>query len=210
MKTGFLAGMTLAVTLPFVLPSASRAQQTAATQDKVEKHPLFLKVKEFRAARKRAPKAAQAFLADDPRIWYEQKEGAGQPWRFETDPWTRWDEFFKSQSTEKDWQVAGNAVSVVAVEINDFYRLIERAPSPVRLTWFFNDAGKLTGFLGQSMSQDQPDRLKEFSQWARQHHPAELDYLMPQGRISPEGDRAERWKTLLIKWRAAVGLPPIR
>lgn len=210
MRTRFISRLLLLATSLLAVTSAAQNERKTAAQEAIEKHPLVQKVKEFRATRKRDPKAAQAFLSDDPRVWYEKKEGAGQPWRLDSDPWAHWDKFFKSQSTDKDWQVEDRAVSVVAVEINDFYRLIERAPSPVRLTWFFNEAGKISGFLVQSMSKGQPDRLDEFSQWARQPHPAELDYLMPQGRIKPEGDRAERWKALLIKWRAAARLPPVR
>ena len=208
MTSRFAIRSILTALLSIAAANASAAwnQQEAI----IEKHPLVLKVKEFRAVREKDPQAAQAFLADDPRVWYEKKEGAGQAWRFDSDPWVHWDKFFKSQSTDKDWRVEGRAVSVVAVESNDFYRLIERAPSPIRLTWFFNEAGKLSGFLVQSMSKGQADRLDEFSKWAREHHPTELDYLMPKGRINPEGDRAERWQALLIKWRAAAGLPPIR
>jgi hypothetical protein len=210
MKTSCVIKLLLSAALFVVVTGAAQNERKTPSQDAVEKHPLVQKVKEFRATRKRDPKATQAFLSDDPRVWYEKKEGAGQPWHLDSDPWAHWDKFFKSQSTDKDWQVEDRAVSVAVVEINDFYRLIDRAPSPVRLTWFFNDAGKISGFLVQSMSKGQSDRLGEFSQWARQHHPTELDYLMPQGRIKPEGDRAERWKALLIKWRAAAGLLPVR
>jgi hypothetical protein len=209
MKIRFAKCLTLTTALLVAVASAS-AQQQAEAQAAVEKHALVLKVKEFRAVRKKDPKAAQAFLSGDPRVWYEKKEGAGQAWRFDNDPWAHWDEFFKSQSSDKDWRVEGTAVSVVAVEINGFYRLIDRAPSPVRLTWFFDEAGKISGFLVQAMSKGAPDRLGEFSKWARAQHPTELDYLMPNGRINPEGDRAERWQALLIKWRAAAGLPPVR
>ena len=68
----------------------------------------------------------------------------------------------------------------------------------------------ISGFMVQSMSKGQADRLDEFSKCARAHYPTELDYLMPKRRINPEGDRAERWQMLLIKWRAAAGLPPVR
>ena len=95
MKSRFVIWLTLTAPLIIAVVGASAAwhQQEAA----IEKHPLVLKIKEFRAAREKDPKAAQAFLADDPRVWYEKKEGAGQAWRFNNDSWTHWDKFFKQE-----------------------------------------------------------------------------------------------------------------
>ena len=44
-------------------------------------------------------------------------------------------------------------------------------------------------------------RLAEFQEWARANHPDELAYLMPNGRIDPTEDRAERFRKLLLEWR---------
>jgi len=197
----------------FVL--AISANTAALSQKKTgiapDKHPLVLKVKKFQELRKTNKQAAKACLADDARVWFEKKEGAGSPYKVEGGPWAHWDEFFKSESTYKDWQVEENSVSVISVEINDFYRLIERPASPVRLTWFFNGDEKISGFLVQAVKTERAkDRLDDFKSWARQHNPGELDYLLPAGRINPEGDRPERWKAILTKWREAAGLQPIK
>ena len=52
--------------------------------------------------------------------------------------------------------------------------------------------------------------MQEFRAWAAVHDPAELDYLMPKEKLDPTGDRAERWKTLLLRWREDAGLPEVR
>ncbi|HEX3110025.1 MAG TPA: hypothetical protein VHU41_13105, partial [Thermoanaerobaculia bacterium] len=50
-------------------------------------------------------------------------------------------------------------------------------------------------------------RMEEFRAWAAVHDPTELEYLMPKGKLDPTGDRPERWKALLVRWREAVRLP---
>lgn len=212
MKSSFRKLLTLNLIIMLAgTVSVVTAQNRKNTNTATENHPLVLKVKKFRELRKTDKQAANDLLASDARLWFEKKEGAGNPYKVEGGPWSHWDEFFKSQSTYKDWQAEGNSVSVVAIEINDFYRLIDRPASPVRLTWFFNDAEKISGFLVQAVkTEPAKDRLDDFKAWASQHNQSELDYLMPEGRINPEGDRPERWKAILIKWRQATGLPTIK
>ena len=45
--------------------------------------------------------------------------------------------------------------------------------------------------------------------WAMKHYPQELEFLMPDGGIDPEIERARLWKKLLTEWRAETGLPPV-
>jgi len=52
------------------------------------------------------------------------------------------------------------------------------------------------------------DLRPQFETWAREHEPAELDALMPEGRLDPSGDHPVRMRALLERWRADAGLPP--
>jgi hypothetical protein len=191
-------------------PDAGPAPARYARDDDPEA-PLVSRVRDFLALRERGEiEAARAFLAEDPRIWYEAREGPGAAWTLGGGAWSRWDTFFRSRSERRDWRQSGRAVSAVAVEQNDFYRLIERPPTPVKLVWWFDEAGKISGFMVRSMRDPRArDRLDEFQAWARANNPRELAYLMPGDRISPEGDRPQRWKAILTQWRAEAGLPAI-
>ncbi|MFN0150096.1 MAG: hypothetical protein ACKVU1_05190 [bacterium] len=187
-------------------PELSRAPASSVTRAPR----LVERVREFLALRAEGRvDSARTFLASDARIWYESRAGAGSPWTLSGGAWHTWDTFFRGTRDYRGWRQTGREVSVVAVEQNDFYRLIDRPPSPVSLTWSFDEDAKLTGFLVKSMrKQSAPDRLDEFAAWARSNIPDELAYLMPDGEIAPDGDRPGRWKTALIAWRAAAGLPP--
>jgi len=173
--------------------------------------PLLQQVQAYRAARSRGDVAAeQRYLAPDARMWYETKSGLGDPLRAgNSGRYEHWDKFFHSRSELRDWKVDGNAVSATVHEINDFYRLLDWEPVPYRMTWFLNDQSQITGALIQSLPGTPKRRLDEFRAWAKAHHPDELEYLMPNGKIDPTGDRAERWKQMLIEWRAAAGLPSV-
>jgi hypothetical protein len=171
-------------------------------------------VQRFRAARERGDlAAARAFLAPDPRIWFdmEDRKGPGDPWKLGEDDWDRWDRFFRGKTDVTDWRDRGDRVTAVGHETNDYYRLLDWKPSPLAFTWWLDASGKITGYLFHAMRGATPDpnRLEEFKAWARKNRPAELDYLMPKGHIDPSGDRPERWRSILIEWRKIAGLPEI-
>jgi len=170
--------------------------------------PLVKRVQRFQALRAAGEKEkALAFVADSARVWYDAKEGPGRPWRLDG-PWARWDEHFRASRVFTGWRVEGNAVSVTSTETNDFYRLTEREPWPVRLTWWFDGDGKIAEYFVRPLRDERPQsRLDEFKAWAAARHPDVLEYLMPGGQISPEGDRPERWRAILVEWRADAGLP---
>lgn len=198
----------VALALAAVLPLACRAPSRAPSPAPREV------VERYLAARRTGElEAAAAMLAPDARRWFERREGPGMPWRVGQGPWARWDRFFRSTSEKRDWTVEGRAVSVVSVEVNDFYRLIERPPSPARLTWFVDEEDRLSGFLVSRIEPDggdgSRDLLDEFAAWAEVHAPKELAHVMPQGEIRPDGDRPERWKALLVRWRAETGRGPV-
>ena len=170
-------------------------------------------VEAFRNARARGDtEAAGALLAPDARLWFGAREGPGRPWDLETGgPWAAWDEHFRGRSEpDGPWVVEGDAVSAVMVEHNDYYRLTESAPGRWRGTYFFDERGRIEGFLVAPIpgaERDQGRRL-EFEAWAREHEPGEAQALMPDGEIDPSGNRPARMRALLERWRAAVGLPP--
>lgn len=165
------------------------------------------RVQAYRAARERGDLAAeQAFLAPDARMFYEKREGEGEPLTAgRSGRYAHWDEFFRSQATLTDWTEDGNAVSARVHETNDFYGLLDWTPRPYWMTWWLDANGRITAAMVQSLpGESTRGRMSEFQEWARAHHPGELAYLMPNGRIDPTGDRAERWKKILLEWRASL------
>ena len=168
------------------------------------------KVQEFLAARKRGDEAAAgALMAPDARIWWEEKKGPGEPWTL-GGKWSGWDAYFHSKSEYSDWREGRDSVTASGVEMNDFYRLIERSPQKFRATWWLDSSGKISGFLFEPRGAVVPgDRFDEFKAWARKEKPAELEYLMPGGHFDPTGDRPRRFEAILVEWRKASGLPPV-
>ncbi len=166
-------------------------------------------VQEFLAARKRGDEAAAgALMAPDARIWWEAKAGPGEAWTLDG-KWSGWDAHFHSTSEYSDWREGRDSVTASGVEMNGFYRLIERSPQKFRATWWLDPAGRVSGFLFEPRGAVVPgDRFDEFKAWARQTKPTELEYLMPGGRIDPTGDRPQRFEAILVEWRKAAGLSP--
>ena len=171
-------------------------------------------VQEFRAAVKSGDtELARTFLAEDARMWFENKSGEGRPWKLGGGFWKQWDEYFNATSRPLGaYQVLhepdGAAVWLLNAEMNDFYRLTGRGEKRVLLTWYFDGQRKIRGLqiagVGKAV-----DRLEEFREWARSNEPSELEYLMPGGEIDPSGDRPERFKAILERWRGVTGLPAV-
>ncbi len=207
----YLLGWLICLPCLFVFASASPEAVLYSLQ---AEHPLIEKVKTYQEARKRGDDAITgAFFSEDSRIWFEKKEGQGRPRNKDgKGPWADWDKFFNAQSAYQDYRAEGRAVTVLAIETNDFYRLIDRPPSPVRLTYYFNAEGRVEGMLVASAKKDNApkDRFDEFKEWAKRNRPRELEYLMPEGEIAPDLERAKRWLRILAEWRADAGLPPVK
>ncbi len=176
----------------------------------------------FPAARQRSDYAsARALLAPDPRIWYEEKSGAGAPWNSEGGRWKAWDEHFRGVATPGKWHVADGGLVVWSVftEINDYYRLTDRGPQKVRLTYFFDVEGRITGYMVQgdpaftgadpALIEAGREHVRQFEEWAARTHPQEWAYLRPGGEIDPTDDRAARTRALLDAWRRATDQPRI-
>src|SRR5688572_33403755 len=94
-------------------------------------HPSVRSLGAFREAQARKDlAAARTYLSDDPRQWWEKKEGAGEPWTLEGGRWANWDEHFRGRSEHGRWRVRerGREVSAAFTEVNDYYLLTERGP----------------------------------------------------------------------------------
>lgn len=154
-----------------------------------------------------------ALLSHNSRIWFETKDGPGRKRDKSTGggPWAEWDRFFNGKVTPLSFEEAGDSVTVRVEEINDFYRLIERPARRHDAVYYFDTAGKISGTLIRRVqsNDEPPDRFDEFKAWAAEHRPADLAYLMPDGEIVPDRERATRWKSVLNEWRRTVGLKPI-
>jgi hypothetical protein len=152
---------------------------------------------------------ARAMQSDDPRTWWEHREGPGEAWTLGEGRWKAWDTHFRGRSAPGPWRVEGMSVTSVVDEINDYYRLTERGPQPYRLTYFFDPDGRISGELIASEPSNSPGSEKEFQAWAVAHEPDEYAYLRPGGRIDPTGDRGPRTRALLERWRKATGRPAL-
>ena len=165
-------------------------------------------VEAFRAARAAGDlELARAYLSEDPRTWYDQKQGQGSPLKLGAGRWHDWDEHFHGSSEQVgDWHVAEDSIWAEFYETNDYFRLTERGGGYWRSTYFFAPDGRLCGSLvSASPERERPaGRADEFEAWARAEHPEEAEYLMPAGKIDPSGDRAPRMRALLEAWHSAI------
>ncbi|HEX9161777.1 MAG TPA: hypothetical protein VF980_08735 [Thermoanaerobaculia bacterium] len=179
---------------------------TACTSDR-----LIRRVQDFRAANDRGDLVtAQSYLAPDARQWFESRSGEGEPYKVGgVSRWSHWDEYFHSRNSLTNWRVEGNAVIADVEETNDFMRMLDWHAKPYTMTWWLDDRSRITGVLVKSNPEAPVSRLEEFKQWAREHHPEELAYLLPKNRIDPTGDRPERWRAILREWRNASGRPTV-
>ncbi len=154
---------------------------------------------------------ARAYLVPEPRIWYEERSGAGSLWSLEGGRWQGWDEHFRGESRRvSPWQLEQDRVWADMLETNDYYRLVGRAGRTWRASYFFDGEGRLEGLLIAGLPNASPtaDLGDAFREWARRHDPDELDELMPGGQIDPTGDHPPRMRALLERWRRARGLGP--
>ena len=159
-------------------------------------------VKNFRAARERGDEAAvQRYVAPGARIFFERKEGAGEPFGAGGGSWDHWDAYFHARTVLSDWKTDGRAVTATAHETNDFMRLLDWQAAPYTVTYWFDDSNRIAEVLIKSLPGKTINRLGEFEEWAARKHPDELAYLMPNGKLDPTGDRPERWRKILEEWR---------
>jgi len=168
------------------------------------------RVRAYRAAVDRGDETAIARdLAPNARIWYEKKEGPGDPLTTGGGSWKHWDSFFHSRSRLGGWRSEGTRVSAVVHETNDFYALLDWTPAPYSMTWWLDREGRVAEVLVESIpGAKATSRFDDFKRWAYEKHPDEMKDLLPNGKIDPTGDRAERWVPLLREWRREAGLPP--
>jgi hypothetical protein len=208
-----LADGDISMTLRLGIMLAALALPSAVLPAAADPDPIDT-VREFREAKERGDLSkARTFLAPDARIWFDMEErtGPGEPWTLEAGPWANWDRFFHSHTDLRDWRNEGGRVTAVGDETNDFYRLLDWKPKPVLLTYWVDVSGRLTGFMFHAVTGGPrvKSRLDEFEAWAKRTHPAELAYLMPNGKIEPSGDRPGRWRKILVEWRKAAGLSEV-
>ncbi len=172
--------------------------------------PQIQSVQAFRALRDRGDDAAAAsYLTPDSRIWFTAKKGEGSPFGHGHEAWHHWDLYFHGRTTFTHWSAHDGVVSAIGHETNDYYRLLDWKPPPFRMTWWLTSDHKIHEILFEPLGKS-TSRLDQFRAWAAVVHPGELADLMPTGEIDPTGDRAERWRALLIEWRLAARLPAVR
>lgn len=192
-----------------VLVVCTVALGSSAAQDSPE---LVDRAKQFRRliAEERWDEARE-MMSPDPRRWFDERSGEGSAWTIgpRGGPWSGWDEEFGSSSTVIEWRADENSATVRVLEINDYYRLLERGAMTNELTYFFDAAGRIEGFLVRAVGDRPAGRTNEFLQWALENEPRELRDLMPKGNIDPSGDHPQRFRVLLERWRSETGLPDL-
>lgn len=165
-------------------------------------------IEAYRNAKKQVDyEKAATYLKSDAIVWFDKKEGPGHPLRAKGGPYTDWDKVFRAKSTHTPYEMEGLQVSYISSETNDFYRLLDSVPGKMRITYFFDNRGKISGKLIQGLK-NQPKRptgrRKEFTKWAATKYPGLLD--TDEMKIP---NQPRRWRELLIEWRTEIGLPPI-
>lgn len=175
---------------------------------------LVAKVYSYIEARQRADSAAvQSILSADSRVWFETKEGPGRKREANGDgPWAGWDREMHATGKKSDFRRHENTVTGIIWETNDYFRLLERTPGRIRITYYFDADERIEGALVQGIDdagKPHTSRFDEFYEWAMENRPDEIQYLYPDEKIVPSAERAERWRALLIQWREAVGLERI-
>ena len=173
---------------------------------------LIETVEKLRAALDREDyETAKTFLTENPRVWYDGREGEGFPWTLDGGRWKGWDGHFNGVSTlQGPLQAQGHEVWADFHEINDYFRLTGRSGGYFRKTWFFDEEGKIEGYMISRVPgapEPTKGRFEEFEAWAKENDPDELAYLLPGGRIDPTGDRPQRFRAILERWREATGEP---
>lgn len=201
------------IRVPVILAIALTVAPVGVSADELtfEEALSLHRVVSYLEARDRKDRDAQSeFYAKESRIWFGEKKGEGRLRSSGKGPWSDWDDFFNSETAYLSFGVDGRTVAVVMLESNDFYKLIDRPASKIRVTYEFDPDGFVTGTVVQAI-RDEPivDRLDEFRAWAAAKHPERLAYLMPDDEISPELEKAKVWKQLLLEWRGDVGLPAV-
>jgi len=160
------------------------------------------RVNDYRhAARSNDSLALRSLLAREARLWFETLEGPGMLIRHTgKGPWAEWDEFFGAQSVVLRHEIDDSSVTVVSNEMNEFYRLIHRPPTPVNIRYIFDGDLKICKIL-ISRAAKPIDKMDEFKRWMKAKYPEMVRYLLPDGEIVPSLDRARKWKELLLEWR---------
>lgn len=153
--------------------------------------------------------AARLLMAKDPRRWFEMRDGSGGKWEVGPGmggPWSDWDESMHAQKEELTWHRGDRSVTLRLRETNDYYQMLDRGWATVDRSYFYDESGHIEGLVISSVFDRPPGRTEEFLEWASISDPDELAYLMPGGEIDPKGDRAARFRALLIRWRKDSGL----
>lgn len=174
---------------------------------------LVARAKEFRALLDAGRyDAARAMMAPDPHRWWGTREGPGRPWTVgpASGPWAAWDDRFHSKHDVIAWRHDDRSATAVVRETNDYYRLLDRPPVTNEIVYLFDAQGRIEGLVIRTSGERPQGRTGEFVAWARSHAPDEIEALMPNGEVDPSGDHPERFRRLLVRWREAAGLPPVR
>ena len=96
-------------------------------------------------------------------------------------------------------------------EENDFSRLIDFPGWDATVTWWFDSRGRISAQLTVSSKHERDFRnwLAPAIPWLREHRPADLDWLYPEGKLQRSPEAAGRWVIVLTEWRTATGRSPV-
>ncbi|MDY7093611.1 MAG: hypothetical protein SX243_11635 [Acidobacteriota bacterium] len=174
----------------------------------VGEHWKVKRVREFCELRTNQRTAeASELLTDNPRLWSGERVGEGRDWKI-TGPVVDW-YFALHGSTDYQWfRLDGETVVAEALVTDDFDRLLDVKPALFELRWYFDDSGKISGFLIIDKSGSTESNLSRFFRWADTHRREEYEALAPGFRILYKTENIPRWIALIREWREANGLPP--
>lgn len=155
---------------------------------------------------------ARRLMSDSPRRWFDGNVEESTPWTVgpgPSGPWAHWDEHFRKQTEIVGWKGDDHSATLTFRETNDYFQLVDRGWVTTQAVYSFDDRGRIDGLEIRAIGERPPGRTEEFLDWARANAPDELEYLRPGGEIDPGGDRPQRHRDMLNRWRSAIGLPTI-
>lgn len=156
------------------------------------------------AARARTPAEARRPLAES-FVRYESADDAtGLSGAAFTDV-LEWDLALRRAVTYSGHRFDETTLSARYHEENDLTRLVEFPGWDGTMSWTFDEQGRIAEERRRARDdRDLRNWLAPAIAWLRERHPADIDWLLPEGRLRRTGETARRWVELLPEWRAAT------
>ena len=104
-----------------------------------------------------------------------------------------------------------HGISATVTLNHDLSRLLDHPGWEWEIEYTFDAAGRIRTMSATPQGPPAPlgNWLSPAIPWLRQHRPADLEWLYPEGRWNRSPRAAHRWSEVLVEWRAATGRRPL-